>query len=436
MIYTRVVVIGGGFGGINCVQTLKKANLDILLIDKKNHHLFQPLLYQVASAALSPADIATPLREIFANQKNATVIMGTVESIDKKKREIVLVNGDHIPYDYLVVAAGARHSYFGNDQWEPLAPGLKTITDALKIRERILISFEKAERMDSIHEAEKYLNFVIIGGGPTGVEMAGAIAEIAHQTMFKNFRRINPEKSKIYIVEGAPRVLPPFPEKLSLKAKKDLEKMGVRVITGELVTNITEEGVQVGNDFIAARNVIWAAGNQASSLLKTLDVPLDRQGRAMVEPDLSIPKHPEIFVVGDAACTIGKDGKPLPAVAPTAIQQGRYVGRIIRRQVRKEKRRPFKYFDKGGIATIGKNRAVGFFRGMHFKGIFAWLIWGFIHVFYLVSYRSQFAVMLDWVFHYMTGLRGARLIHKNIDDELPNLNNVNSGRNLDTKEKK
>lgn len=431
MIYTRVIVIGGGFAGINCVQTLSKANLDILLIDKKNHHLFQPLLYQVASAALSPADIATPLREIFANQKNTTVIMGTIESIDKKNKEVVLVNGDHIPYDYLVVAAGARHSYFGNDKWEPLAPGLKTITDALKIRERILISFEKGERMDSIHEAEKYLNFVIIGGGPTGVEMAGAVAEIAHQTMFKNFRRINPEKSKIYLIEGAPRVLPPFPEKLSARAKRDLEKMGVRVITGQLVTNITEEGAQVGEDFIAARNVIWAAGNQASPLLKTLDVPLDRQGRAMVEPDLSIPKHPEIFVVGDAACTIGKDGNPLPAVAPTAIQQGRYVGRIIRRQVPKEKRRPFKYFDKGGIATIGKNKAVGFFRGMHFKGIFAWLIWGFIHIFYLVSYRSQFAVMLDWVFHYMTGLRGARLIHKNIDDELPNLNNVNSARELD-----
>lgn len=426
MIYTRVVIIGGGFGGLNCAQALSKANLDILLIDKKNHHLFQPLLYQVASAALSPADIATPLREIFANQKNTTVIMGTVESIDKKNRELILVNGDHIPYDYLVVATGARHSYFGNDQWEPLAPGLKTITDALKIRERILISFEKAERMDSIHEAEMYLNFVIIGAGPTGVEMAGSIAEIAHKTMFKNFRRINTEKSKIYLVEGAPRVLPPFPEKLSARAQRDLEKMGVRVITGEMVTNITEEGAQVGEDFIAARNVIWAAGNQASPLLKTLDVPLDRQGRAMVEADLSVPEHPEIFVIGDAACTIGKDGKPLPAIAPTAIQQGRYVGKIIRRQVRKEKRRPFKYFDKGGIATIGKNKAVGYFRGMHFKGVFAWLIWGFIHIFYLVSYRSQFAVMLDWVFHYMTGLRGARLIHKNIDDELPKQNKKKS----------
>ena len=418
MIYTRVVIIGGGFGGLNCVKTLSRANFDVLLIDKKNHHLFQPLLYQVATAALSPADIATPLREIVATQNNTTVLMGTVETIDKKKRELILVNGDHIPYDYLVIATGARHSYFGNDQWEPLAPGLKTITDALKIRERVLISFEKAERMDSIHEAEKYLNFVVIGGGPTGVEMAGSIAEIAHKTMFRNFRRINPEKSKIYLVEGAPRVLPPFPEKLSERARKDLEKMGVRVLTEKLVTNITKEGVQVGDDFIEARNIIWAAGNIASPILKTLDVPLDRQGRAVVEPDLSVPENPEIFVIGDAACTMGKDGKPLPAIAPTAIQQGRYVGKIIRRQVAKEKRRPFKYFDKGGLATIGKNRAVGFYKGVHLTGLIAWLTWGFIHIFYLVSYRSQFAVMLDWVFHYMTGLRGARLIHKTIDDEM------------------
>lgn len=418
MIYTRVVIIGGGFGGLNCVKTLSRANFDVLLIDKKNHHLFQPLLYQVATAALSPADIATPLREIVATQNNTTVLMGTVETIDKKKRELILVNGDHIPYDYLVIATGARHSYFGNDQWEPLAPGLKTITDALKIRERVLISFEKAERMDSIHEAEKYLNFVVIGGGPTGVEMAGSIAEIAHKTMFRNFRRINPEKSKIYLFEGAPRVLPPFPEKLSERARKDLEKMGVRVLTEKLVTNITKEGVQVGDDFIEARNIIWAAGNIASPILKTLDVPLDRQGRAVVEPDLSVPENPEIFVIGDAACTMGKDVKPLPAIAPTAIQQGRYVGKIIRRQVAKEKRRPFKYFDKGGLATIGKNRAVGFYKGVHLTGLIAWLTWGFIHIFYLVSYRSQFAVMLDWVFHYMTGLRGARLIHKTIDDEM------------------
>jgi NADH dehydrogenase len=417
MIFTKVVVIGGGFAGLNVIQPLKNTNLDILLIDKKNHHLFQPLLYQVASAALSPADIATPLREIFSQQTNTSVIMGTVEKIEKQQKRIILANGEAVSYDYLVVAPGARHSYFGNDQWEPLAPGLKTITDALAIREKILLSFEKAERMDSFSEAEKFLNFVIIGAGPTGVEMAGAIAEIAHRTLFENFRRINPEKSKIYLIEGAPRVLPPFPEKLSKKARKSLEKMGVRIITGELVTNITEEGVQVGEDFIPARNIIWAAGNQAAPLLKTLETPLDRQGRLIVEPDLSVPGYPEIFVIGDACCSIGKDKIPLPAIAPTAIQQGRYVSKIIKKQIPKQKRRPFRYFDKGSIATIGTNKAVGYIGKILISGSLAWLTWGFIHVFYLVSYRSRFSVMLNWVFHYLTGLRGARLIHKGLDED-------------------
>ena len=343
--------------------------------------------------------------------------MGTVEKIEKGNKQIILANGEKISYDYLVVATGARHSYFGNDQWEPLAPGLKTITDALQIREKILVSFEKAERMDSIAEAEKFLNFAIIGAGPTGVEMAGAIAEIAHKTLFKNFRRINPEKSKIYLLEAASRVLPPFPEKLSIKARKSLENMGVRVITGELVTNITEEGVQVGKNFIAARNIIWAAGNQASPLLKTLDVPLDRQGRAIVEPDLTIPRHPDIFIIGDAACTMGKEKQPLPAIAPVAIQQGHYVAKIIKKQLSKDKRRPFRYFDKGSIATIGTNKAVGYVRKILISGFLAWLIWGFIHVFYLVSYRSRFTVLLNWVFHYVTGLRGARLIHKSLDQK-------------------
>ena len=418
MIYKRVVIVGGGFGGLNVAKALRKANIDVLLVDKKNHHLFQPLLYQVASAALSPSDIATPLREIFSHQKNTTVIMGTVKNINKEQRQLILENGDVVPYDYLVVATGATHSYFGNDQWAPLAPGLKTVVDALKIRERILISFEEAERLDSIQEAEKFLNFIIIGAGPTGVELAGAIAEIAHKTMFKNFRRIDPQKSKIYLVEGAPRVLPSFPEKLSIRARKDLEKMGVRVITGCLVTSITENGAQVGDNFIEARNIIWAAGNQASPLLKTLDIPLDRQGRAIVEPDMTIPGYSEIFVIGDAACSIGKNGKPLPAIAPTAIQQGLYVAKIIRKKILKNKRSPFKYFDKGGIATIGKNRAVGYMKNLHFTGFFAWVIWGFIHIFYLVNYRSQFGVMLQWVFQYLSGLRGARLIHKSMDNEI------------------
>ncbi len=416
MIHTKIVIIGGGFGGLNVALSLGKHNCDTTLIDKKNHHLFQPLLYQVATAALSPADIATPLRQVLGRQKNTTVIMGTVSQIDKENKAIHLANGETIAYDYLVVAVGARHSYYGRDEWEPLAPGLKTVRDALTIRERVLISFEQAERMDSYSEAEPYLQFVVIGGGPTGVEMAGAIAEIAHKTLFKDFKRIRPEKSKIFLVEGTNRLIPSFPESLSERAKKDLEKMGVIVITGKRVTQVSEEGVKVGDDFIAAKNIIWAAGNAASPLLKTLDVPLDRQGRVITEKDLSVPGHPEIFVIGDAACVMGKKGRPLPAVAPAAIQEGRYVAKVIRRKIPAQKRRPFKYFDKGGVATIGKNKAVGFFRRWKFSGLFAWLIWGVIHIFYLVNYRSRFGVMLDWVFHYTTGLRGARLIHKSIDE--------------------
>ena len=415
----RVIVIGGGFGGLNCVQALKKKNLEVILVDKKNHHLFQPLLYQVATAALSPADIATPL-------SNATVLMGTVISINKKERLIVLDSGEQLHYDYLVLAPGARHSYFGNDEWEAIAPGLKTITDALNIREKVLISFEKAERLHPKEEGAKYLNFVIIGGGPTGVEMAGAIAEIAYQTMFKNFRRIKPETSKIFLIEGASRILPPFPPKLSERAQKDLEKMGVEVITGKVVTEVTDQGVQVGEKFIEAKNIIWAAGNIAAPILKTLESPLDRQGRVIVESDLSIPGHPEIFVIGDAACFLNKEGKPLPAVAPAAIQQGKYVGKLIRYQVQKERRLPFKYFDKGGLATIGKNKAVGYFRRIYLKGLIAWLAWGLIHILYLVSYRSQVAVILDWFFHYMTGVRGARLIHRSLNEGSVNDSESNS----------
>lgn len=418
MAYARVVIIGGGFGGINCARTLKRSKQDVLLLDKKNHHLFQPLLYQVATAALSPADIATPLREILRDQNNATVMMTDVATIHKDKKCVECKQGQMIPYDYLVVAVGASHSYFGNDQWAPLAPGLKTISDALEIREKVLLSFEKAERLDSIQEAAKYLNFVIVGAGPTGVEMAGSIAEIAHKTMFKNFRRINPKKSKIYLIEGSPRVLPPYPETLSYKAKLALEKMGVKVMTSKIVTDITKDGVHIGEEFIEARNVIWAAGNQASPLLQTLDVPLDRQGRVQVGPDLSIPDHPEIFVIGDAACTIGKDERPLPGVASVALQQGRFVGKLIRKEVPPSMRPAFKYFDKGSMATIGTNKAVLFFGKLKLAGLFAWLAWGFIHVAYLVGYRSRFGVLLQWVFHYVTGMRGARLIRSSIDDDL------------------
>lgn len=418
MAYTKVVIIGGGFGGLNAAKSLKKAKMEVLLIDKTNHHLFQPLLYQVATAALSPGEIGIPIREILRLQQNTTVIMGDVIKIDKNKRELTLLNGDKIHYDYLVIATGAKHSYFGKDEWAEFAPGLKTLADAIEIRERILISFEMAERMDRLSDAEKYLNFVLIGGGPTGVEMAGAIAEIANKTMFKNFRRIRPEKSKIYLVEALPHILPVYPQKLSIHAERDLKNMGVRVITGKKVTNITDEGVEIEDLFIPCKNVIWAAGNQAEPLLKTLEVPLDRQGRAKVESDLSIPEHPEVFVIGDAACAIGIDGKPLPGIAPTAIQQGKYVANIILHEIPKTEREPFHYFDKGSMATIGTKKAIVVFRKLKFTGFIAWLAWCFIHVVYLIGFRNRFGVMVEWFYCFLTGQRGVRLIYRSIEEEL------------------
>lgn len=419
MPYTKVVIVGGGFGGLNVAKNLKKCPLEILLIDKTNHHLFQPLLYEVASAALSPGEIAIPIREILRKQDNTAVMMGEIVRIDKKNRQVILGNDERVDYDYLVLAVGARHSYFGNDIWEPHAPGLKTIQDALKIRENVLISFEKAERLDSISEASKYLNFVIIGGGPTGVEMAGAIAEIAHKTMFKNFRRIKPEKSKIYLVEAAPNILPMYPPKLSKHAQLDLEKLGVQVITGKKVTNITEEGVQVEETFYPCKNVIWAAGNQASPLLKTLEVPLDRQGRVIVENDLSVPGFPEIFVIGDAAAAQGKEGKPLPGIAPVAIQQGKYVAKLIRKKIPKAERPPFHYFDKGSLATVGKGKAIAWIGKLQLTGVTAWLIWCFIHIVYLIGFRNRLSVMIEWFVFYLTGQRGARLIYGSLEKQLP-----------------
>jgi NADH dehydrogenase len=418
MPYSKVVIVGGGFGGLNTAKSLKKCQLDVLVIDKTNHHLFQPLLYEVASAALSPGEIAIPIREILRKQENATVMMGDIVDVDKKARQVVLGNGERVDYDYLVLAVGASHSYFGKDEWEKFAPGLKTIKDALTIREEVLISFEKAERIDSIAEAAKYLNFVVIGGGPTGVEMAGAIAEIAHKTMFKNFRRIKPEKSKIFLIEATPRILQMYPEKLANKAKAELEKLGVRVITGKKVTNITEDGVQVEETFYPCKNVIWAAGNQASPLLKTLGVPLDRQGRVLVEPDLSVPGYPEIFVIGDAAAAMGKDGKPLPGVAPVAIQEGKYVASLIKKQLPKEQRPPFKYFDKGSLATIGKGKAIAWVGKLQLSGILAWLMWCFVHIAYLIGFRNRISVMIEWFVFYLTGQRGARLIYSSVEKSL------------------
>lgn len=418
----KIVILGGGFAGINAAKSLGNSKYDVWLIDKTNHHLFQPLLYQVASAALSPGDIAVPIREILSPYENVTVLMGEVTRIDKEKREITLRNDDQIYYDYLIVALGARHSYFGNDQWEKFAPGLKTLVDALKIREKILISFEKAERCDSISKAKKYLNFVIVGGGPTGVEMAGAISEIAYQTMLKDFRRIDTSKTKIYLIEGSSHILPVYPEKLSIKAENYLKNFGVNVITGKRVTEVSAEGVMIEGLLIPTENVLWAAGNQGSSVLKTLNVPLDRQGRVIVDVDLTIPGHPEVFVLGDSACAMGERDKPLPGLAPVAVQQGRYVAQILRRHLAKEDRPPFTYFDKGSMATIGKTKAIGMFGKIQFSGLIAWFGWCFIHILYLIGFRNRLVVLTQWLFSYFSSARGARLINRPIDEELPHNN--------------
>ncbi len=422
MANAKVVILGGGFAGINAAKSLGNSKFDVWIIDKTNHHLFQPLLYQVASASLSPGDIAVPIREILSPYENVTVLMGEVVQIDKEHHQIVLRNGDRIGYEHLIVALGARHCYFGNDQWEKFAPGLKTLADALKVRERILISFEKAERCDSISEAKRYLNFVIIGGGPTGVEMAGAIAEIAYQTMLKNFRRIDTTKTKIYLVEGSPHILPVYPEKLALKAQKYLEHFGVNVITGKRVTGVSTDGVSIeGGMLIPTENILWAAGNQASPVLKTLNVPLDRQGRVMVEADLTVPNHPEIFILGDAACAMDKKGKPLPALASPAIQQGRYVAQILRKRLPKKERPPFVYFDKGTMATIGKTKAIGMFGKIQFSGLLAWLAWCFVHILYLIGFRNRVVVLMEWLFSYFSRQRGARLINRSVDEEMPHV---------------
>lgn len=413
----KVVILGGGFGGINAAKTLGNSKLDVWVIDKTNHHLFQPLLYQVATAALSPADIAIPIREILSSYDNITVLMGEVVKIEKEKRKVILRNGEEIHYEYLIIALGARHSYFGHDNWAPYAPGLKTLVDALKIRERILMSFEMAERSDRISEAEKYLNFVIIGGGPTGVEMAGAIAEIAHETMLKDFRRIDTTKTKIYLVEGSSHILPVYPESLTKLATKYLERSGVKVITGKRVTSVTKEGVEIEGTIIPTKNIIWAAGNQASHILKSLDVPLDKQGRVIVDEHLTISGYPEIFVIGDAACAKDKKGSPLPALAPVAVQQGRYVANMIRRRMPKENRPPFRYVDKGTMATVGKTKAIGMFGSLQFSGFIAWIAWCFVHIFFLIGFRNRIFVLMQWLFCYFSPQRGARLINRSLDEE-------------------
>jgi len=412
----KVIIIGGGFGGLNAAQGLKKADVDVLLLDKTNHHVFQPLLYQVATAALSADNIASPIRKILAKQKNTAVFLADVVAIDKANREVVSANGDRFQYDYLIVAPGARHSYFGKSEWEAMAPGLKTVSDAIGIRERILLSYERAERCESEEEALRFLRFVVVGGGPTGVEMAGAIAEIATKSLIKDFRYIKTAQTKIYLIEGTGQILPTFPESLGRQAQKDLERLGIEVRLNTFVTDVTPDGVWLKDEFLESPNVIWAAGNAASPLVRTLGVELDRCGRVLVGPDLTIPGHPELFVIGDAACAKDKAGNPLPGVAPVALQQGRYAAQIIAKNIEPAARKPFSYFDKGMMATVGKAKAVAAVGKLKISGYFAWIAWCFIHILYLISFTDRIHVMMQWVYLYIFNKRRVRLIIRPVSD--------------------
>lgn len=407
----RVVIVGGGFGGLNAAKTLAGAEVDLLLIDRTNHHLFQPLLYQIATAALSPAEIAVPIRTILKKQKNTRVIMGEVDAIHKEEMKVEVRNEGLIPFDYLIVATGSRHSYFGRrNEWEQFAPGLKSLADALEIREKILLSFERAEVEDDPARQAAYLTFVIVGGGPTGVEMAGSIAEVAFRDVSGEFRRADTRKTRIILVEKAERILPAYPPKLSRAALKSLEHLGVEVRLDCQVTDIAEHGVRLCEDWVKTPNVIWAAGNKASSLLRTLEVPLDNAGRVIVEPDLSIRGYPGIFVIGDAARLDDDNGLPLPGLAAVAAQQGRHVGEIIRRSTPKEKMPHFKYRDYGLMATIGRAKAVARIWKIELSGLPAWLLWSLVHIRYLIGFRNKLVVMVEWIWAYMRSSRAARLI--------------------------
>ncbi len=406
----HVLIIGGGFGGLYAARALKRTPVCVTLIDRRNHHLFQPMLYQVATAALNPSDIAAPIRSVLRNQPNAEVLLGEVESIEPARRRVVLTDGADFTYDYLIVATGARHSYFGHDEWELFAPGLKSIEDALTIRQRVLLAFEKAEREPDPVRRQALLTFVVVGGGPTGVEMAGAVAELRRYALRRDFRRIDPGEATVLLLEGGLRLLPSYPQSLSDKAKLELRRLGVEVRTETLVTNIRPGSVAAAGWTIPSQTIIWAAGNLASPVLRTLEAPLDNAGRAIVEPDCSIPGHPEIFVLGDAALFNHQSGGPLPGICPVAIQMGQFAARTIVGDLKGRPRRAFKYWDKGQLSVIGRGRAVADIWKLHFAGFFAWLIWTFVHIFFLIGFRNRILVMIQWAWSYLTFGRGARLI--------------------------
>ncbi|MHB8380764.1 MAG: NAD(P)/FAD-dependent oxidoreductase [Candidatus Binataceae bacterium] len=409
----HVVILGGGFGGLAASRALAKVRVRITLIDRRNHHLFQPLLYQVATAALNPSDIASPIRRILRKQKNVSVILGDAVAIDAAKKIVQLADGE-VAYDFLVVAAGATHSYFGHDQWMEAAPGLKTLEDAVEIRRRVLVAYEAAERETDQHRITEWMTFVIIGAGPTGVEMAGALAEISRRVLERDFRHIQPERARIVLIEAGPKVLPAMSPESSASATRQLEHMGVEVITGSSVTGVDGNGVTHTAGRIDARTIIWAAGVAASPLGKSLGAPVDRAGRVRVNQDLSVPGADSVFVIGDLAA-INSDGKPVPGVSPAAIQEGRHAAANIARAIRGEPPIAFRYRDKGTLATIGRAAAVADLGRLHLHGFIAWMAWLLVHIFYLIGFRNRFLVISEWAWVYLWNDRGARLITGDVE---------------------
>jgi len=412
----RVVIIGAGFGGLEAAKKLSGRAVQVTVVDRTNYHLFQPLLYQVATAALSPADIAAPVRAVLSKCKNLEVILAEVQSIDVNAKKVKMVDGE-LDYDYLIVATGARHSYFGHPEWEKLAPGLKSLEDAVEIRRRILMAFEYAEKISDEAARKAAMTFVVIGGGPTGVEMAGAIAEIARYTLAKDFRHIDPSQARVILVEADPWVLAAFPEDLQISARKQLVDLGVELRTGVHATNLSEQGLQVGDEFIPCHVKIWAAGNNASFVGHSLGAPIDRVGRVIVNKDLTIPDHPEVQVIGDLANFSHQTGQSLPGVSPVAMQQGRHAARNILAMTDGRKPQRFWYFDKGSMATIGRNKAVADLKLVYLSGIPAWLAWLFVHIIFLVGFRNRLAVLFQWAWAYFSFNKGARLITRNFQSE-------------------
>ena len=412
----RIVVVGAGFGGLHAARCLARLPVRLTLVDRKNHHTFQPLLYQVATAGLSPGEIAAPIRWIVRGRRNIEVLLGEVQDFDLEQRLVKLPDLE-LPYDYLIVAAGASHAYFGHDEWEPLAPGLKTIEDALEIRRRVLLAFELAERQAASGNGQVQLNFIIVGGGPTGVELAGTLAEISRRVLANEFLSIDPKSTRIILLEGGPRVLPSYPEDLSRSAEEQLRRLGVEVHTSALVTGVEPAAVRIGETRLPAAVTLWAAGVAASPLGRKLGAPVDRAGRVLVNNDLAIPGHPEVFVIGDLAALKDEAGKMLPGVAPVALQQGTATARNIKRDLQGEPRQNFHYLDKGSLATIGRAAAIAQFGKIHISGFVAWLSWLFVHIFFLIGFRNRIIVLIQWAWSYFTYERGARLITG--DEQLP-----------------